>query len=349
MNKHDLLANPDFTNFVNHVRDELQQLQPNEVDVRADLKREHSELEERSRGWKQSLGDPDLSEFLRRELQADWERDRTRMDEIQQQLHSLTSHIEIVDELANPELVAEHVLHLSESLSGENASVMNVLLSQHIEGIYCDKEGNIQLRTSKLGAFPDALDLLPQAKASSWSSAEASEKRAKPRRRTRRNLADSFEDDDLAMALNDFAVDRTRFQGLGPEWFSLTEFKIPDEPTWRETHARQIAEWRIEHAATMKDTAEHFGKSVPTIGAALREAKKEYGIDAMGKNVSNSNRKSWARDHAIEVTKFLQKPGSTIREAAQHFGKSEPTISKASKLASTLNPLEDTVPKSTGV
>ncbi|QDT32009.1 hypothetical protein [Thalassoglobus polymorphus] len=346
MNKKDLLSNPHFTHFVDQVRDELQQLRPSEVDVKADLEREYTELVARIRGWKQSLGDPNLSEILRRELQADWERDHVRMDEIQQKLHSLASHTQIVDELVNPELVAEHVLRLSETLSGENASAMNVLLAQHIAGIYCDQEGNIRLRTSKLGAFPDALEFLPLLEMSSECSIpdtedlEDSKCQTLPRRRTRRNVSDSFEDEDVAMALNDFAVDTRRFQGLGPEWFSVTEFRIPEEPTWREAHAQQIAEWRIDNAATMEETANHFGKTVPTIRAALREAKEKHGINATGKEISLSNRKSWARDHATEVAKFLQQPGTTIREAARHFGKSEPTISKARKLATTLKTLE---------
>ena len=348
MNKNDLITNPDFIHFVDQVRDDLQQLQPNEGDVRAELEREHSELEVRSRGWKQSLGDPNLSEVLRRELQADWERDHARMDEIQQQLHSLASHTQIVDELVNAELVAEHVLRLSETLSGENASAMNVLLAQHIAGIYCDQEGNIRLRTSKLGAFPDALGFLPlletpsECSISETDDLEGSERQTQPRRRTRRNVSDSFEDDEVAMALNDFAVDTRRFQGLGPEWFSVTEFQIPTEPTWREKHAREIAEWRIANAATMEETAEHFGKTVPTIRAALREAKKQYGIDASGKNISQSKRKCWARDHATEVAEFLKHPGSTIRKAAQHFGKSEPTISKARRLYYQLGSAEQT-------
>lgn len=342
MNKDDLLANSDFNSFVHQVREHLQNLQPSEVDVRADLEREYAELEDRSRGWKQSLGDPHLSEVLRRELQDDWERDRFRMDEIQQNLHTQTSHSEIVEELVNPKVVAEGVVQLSETLSGENASAMNVLLAQHIDGIYCDQDGNIQLRTSKLGAIPDALDLIPRTESVDLAdhSRGIAEQHAKPRRRTRRNLSDTFEDDDLAMALNDFAVDTKRFRGLGPEWFSVTEFRIPEEPTWREAHAQQIAEWRIDNAATMEETADHFGKTVPTIRAALREAKEKHDIDATGKEISLSNRKSWARDHAAEVAEFLQQPGTTIREAALHFGKSEPTISKARKLASTLEPLE---------
>ncbi|MBD3675699.1 MAG: hypothetical protein HUJ26_19480 [Planctomycetaceae bacterium] len=220
---------------------------------------------------------------------------------------------------------------------------MNVLLAQHIAGIYCDQEGTIQLCTSKLGAFPDALEFLPLLEMSSESFVpdaaclEGSEYQSQPRRRTRRNVSDSFEDDDVAMALNDFAVDTRRFKGLGPEWFSVTAFQIPTEPTWREEHARAIAEWRIKNAATMEETAEHFGKTVPTIRAALREAKKQHGIDAMGKDISQSNRKCWARDHAMEVAEFLKQPGNTIRKAAQYFGKSEPTISKANKIASPLN------------
>ncbi|HBN78765.1 MAG TPA: hypothetical protein DD473_23730 [Planctomycetaceae bacterium] len=336
MTKDELLANSDFQNFVNRVRKHLQDLQPNVMDVRSDLEREYSELEDRSRGWKQSLGDPSLSEVLRRELQADWVRDRDRMDEIQQKLHSLTSHSQIVDELVNPELVAERFLQLSETLSGENASAMNVLLAQHIDGIYCDQDGNIHLRTSKLGVITDALELLPRGEHaySTDRSHDITEQRAEPRRRTRRNLSDTFEDDDLAISLNDFAVDPTRFQGLGEEWFNVTEFRIPSEPTWRETHAQQIAEWRLENAATMEETADHFGKTVPTIRAALREAKNKHGIDAMGKDVSVLKRKWWSQEHASEVAEYLRQPGATIKKAAAHFGKSEPTISKANGIAS---------------
>ena len=136
------------------------------------------------------------------------------------------------------------------------------------------------------------------------------------------------------MALNDFAVDTTRFQGLGPEWFSVTQFRIASEPTWRESHAQQIAEWRLKNAATMEETADHFGKTVPTIRAALREARVKHGVDALGKEVSLSQRKCWSKEHASDVAEYLRQPGATIRQAAAHFGKSEPTISKAHRIAS---------------
>ncbi|MDG2391384.1 MAG: hypothetical protein P8M30_18915 [Planctomycetaceae bacterium] len=45
-------------------------------------------------------------------------------------------------------------------------------------------------------------------------------------------------------------------------------------------------------------TAQHFGKTPTTILTALKFAKKEYGIDAMGKKISVPTRPNWKRENA---------------------------------------------------
>jgi len=337
MDKSVLLQRPEFLEFVEQVREQLEQMQPDDGVLQAILEREYADLEQQCRGWKNSLGDPSLEEFQRREIHDEWKLARERMDEIESQLQNLNGHSNSIDEYVRPELVADRLLKLRDTLNSDNAAALNVLLSQHIQGIYCDSEGNVTMRTTKLGLIPEIIHQCPMLvasqKATENDGEELNEGMIKPRRRTRRNISEIFTDDDEALLLNDFAVDPRRFAGLGPEWFTETVLHLPVDLSWREANARTIAEWRIENCATMEETAEHFERSEYIIREALKEAKEKHGINALGKNVSRSKRKCWARDHALEVAAFLKPEGITISHAAKHFGKAPQTIANANEIA----------------
>jgi transposase-like protein len=329
-----LLTNPKFLEFVAEVRQQLDDLLPDEKSMRESLELERRRLNGQCRGWKQSLGNPDLSGRLRQEIENDWTEAIHRIESIDQELAGLATRKRQLQEVVTPELVAERISDLATILAGANASATNVMLAQHIDGIYCNVDGRVVLRTCKLGAIAGGIDLVPQtASPCSPPLVEGgNDQQGMPRRRARRDVGAAIEDDDVATSFNEVAVDPYRFAGLGSEWFSETVLQVPRRLSWAEEHAREVAEFRLDNQATMEATANHFGKTVPTIRAALNHARELHGIEAFGRSVSKPRRPHWAKDHADEVAAFVQE-GKTLEAASRHFGKSQPTISKALRFA----------------
>jgi hypothetical protein len=62
-----------------------------------------------------------------------------------------------------------------------------------------------------------------------------------------------------------------RFAGLGPEWFWEDTFQLPRKTCWAREQAAEVARLRAG-GLTLEELAVHFGKSVPTIRAALKRA-----------------------------------------------------------------------------
>lgn len=289
-----------------------------------------------------SLGDPDISQSIRIDVQKDYAQAKQRISEIDRQLREAQTLSSNAAELVNLESVAERLERLGGLLDGENASAINIALAQHIESIRCDPEGKVRLRMCTLGALANPLEiaevagLLPPAAADPLSQPTANPRR----RRTRRDVGEAsgdFKDLDLA---NDMAVTVDRFEGLGDEWFTVDEFVIERHTFWAHSKARAVAEYRLRTGATMEKTTAHFGRSIPTIRAALRYAKEQYGLDALGKTLSQATWATWSRLNARRVVAFLAQPGATKESAARHFGKSVPTIEAAKNIATETQPPE---------
>jgi len=336
---HEKLVNSSrFQQFVGDIEQQMEMVSPDRSSMRTALAAESSDIEDRCRGWIQSLSKSSLPAAVRATIEEEFERAQHRLKDIAVELASVGTQDDRKRTAMDPDAVAgEDVSQLQES-AGQNPSAANLMLSQHIEGIYCGPDGRVVVRTCKLGALAGALDLVPRQARIDDDSASANadcggSHVAEPRRRTRRDTGDAIEDDDLAARAGDFAVDPQRFAGLGPEWFTEDVFEVPRRRSWAEEHAAEVAEYRLRNHASMEATARHFGKTVPTIREAQRYAKDVHGIDAFGKSVSQKNRPHWARDHAAEVAAFLREPGRKPKDAVVHFGKSEPTLRKAVILA----------------
>ena len=338
-----LMSNPRFLEFLDYVRQELTRLQPDTSTREAALLAEKAELEAQCQGWLQSLGNPSLSPSVRSAVETQYEEGEKRTQEIATELAEMQFRSDQAIECVEPERVVDCLQQLDDILASENPSAANLMLSQHIEGIYCNQEGRVVVRTCKLGALAGAIDLVSQDKPEQDSTGGAETESvfsAQPRRRGRLDIGAAIEDDDTAASLNQFAVDPRRFAGLGDEWFSEDVFHLPEKSCWAEEHSREVAEFRLSTHCSIQRTADHFGKTPPTIRKALRYAKLAHDIDATGKGVTHPIRRNWARDNAEAVAEFFQQPGATMKAAAAHFKKSEPTIRKARDLA---NEQEDQV------
>ncbi|QGQ24732.1 hypothetical protein F1728_19465 [Gimesia benthica] len=318
----------------------------------SNLQSELKQLERLRQGWQQSLGNPDLPLETRSALEQDIADTMKQILEIETRISELESASSKTQEALDPEAIAERLDHLASLLEGDHASAMNVALSQHIEGIYCDDTGKVVVRMCRLGALanPDEMIHLlarPDVGISDSQDTGTEAIRDRGRRRTRRNLGDHFEDDDVADFANDFAVDPRRYSQLGDEWFTEDVFHIPDRPLcWSAAHAREVAEYRLNNHASMEVTADYFETTVPTIRKALNYAKEHYGIDALGKSISKPSRRCWAKDHAIQVAQFFRRPGASVKKAEAVFGKSQPTLAKAKRLAVEIEKSKETTSSS---
>lgn len=334
MNREHLMQNPRFIEFLHFVQQEFDRLLPETPHRETALMAEKDGLEAQRRGWLQSLGNPSLPSAMRTALESPFEEAEARIKAIDAELSETAAHGQQKSEALDPELVADRLEQLDEILASENASAANVMLSQHVDGIFCDQDGEVLIRTCKLGALAGGLDLLPRDNAhmSAIGFIEGDQRSAylaTPRRRARLNIGAAIEDDDVADSINDFAADPQRFAGLGPEWFTEDVFQLPRRLSWAEANAEEVAEFRHQTHSSMATTAGHFGKTIPTIREALRYAKENLGIDAFGKSISRPTLPNWSRSSAAAVDVFFKQGGVTMKMAVAHFGKSEPTIRKA--------------------
>lgn len=331
-----ILASPAFREFLEQVQKKLMERLPDASTLEVSLQAERSELERQCQGWKVSLSNPSLSATVRYALEADMDQAMERITAIEIRVAEFQSSASRSQAAVDAVAVAERLEGLSEILAAENASATNLVLAQHIAGIYCDSEGKVVVRLCQLGALgnPELLGVVGSAGQQDGAESEPVTRASGRRRRTRRNVDPDFHDDEEVIdAANDFAVDPARFAGLGPEWFTDDVFHVPPRLSWAEEHASNVAEFRLKTNATMEKTAKHFGKSVPTIRQALRHAQEQHSINAFGKGVSAPTRAYWPRDNADAVVKFFSHPEATMKSAQDHFGKSQPWISKAKKIA----------------
>ncbi|MFH1303163.1 MAG: hypothetical protein ABIK07_19035, partial [Planctomycetota bacterium] len=187
------------------------------------LQSELKQLERLRQGWQRSLGNPDLAPETRSALEQDIADAVKQGYVIENRISELESASSKTQEALDPVAIAERLDSLAKLLEGDHASAMNVALSQHIEGIYCNDAGKVVVRMCRLGALANPEEMLqllarPDVDVSDNQETGTEAIRNKGRRRTRRNLGDHFEDDDVADFANDFAVDRHRYSQLGDEW-----------------------------------------------------------------------------------------------------------------------------------
>jgi DNA invertase Pin-like site-specific DNA recombinase len=342
-----ILSAPAFVEFMTLVRQMLERMRPQHEFNETALEKKKSDLTAACRGWRLSLGDPDLDADVRSLLEEDLANARRRMHDIDRSIDEIRSNALRSEAAVDPAAVVERLFNLGEVLSRNCASATNLILAQHIESIRCFPDGKVIVRNCSLGALANPFDFCGSAnKLPAEPQSADAEDVVTGRRRTRRRVAVEFDEEEQAQVANDFAIDPTRFAGLPSEWFTEDIFQVPERISWAEEHAMAVATFRIEQHATMEVTIAHFGKSKPTIQQALKYAKDLHGIDALGKDVSVKSRRFWPRDNAKYVAEFFSRPGATMKEAIIYFGKSQPWISKARKIAqeqSAASPVSDSV------
>ena len=331
IDKMQLMQSQQFHELLTEVQQLYDQHQPDLANQQVTLEAERDELHRQCQGWRSSLSNPELSPDVRRMLEADLSNAIDRIKDIDGKLQEVSSAANRRREAIDAEAVADQLIALEELMGGDNASAANVMLAQHIAEIRCDPQGKVVIRTCRLGALANPQQI---ALSELQSNSSGSDEQSRSRRRTRRDVGAAFEDDDYGRAANDFAVDPRRYSGLAPEWFTEDTFDVPPKMSWSEEHARQVAEFRLENQASMLATAEAFQKNDPHYSRCVASCQAEFhGLDAMGEIPRARKRPNWSRENADQVAEFFRQPGASMDAAVEHFGKSQPTISKARKFA----------------
>ena len=170
----DPIALPDwFGPLCDEIDRELDRLSSAGGDRRPALRREAEELRASTRGWRQSLGNPDLDPALRADLEADYAAARARLHELEAALEGLDGQEVRRRRLLDPAAVLDRLRRLDEVLAAGNPTLGNLELGRHIDRIDAFPDGSVVLRTSKLGIFEGAAALLARPDAAPLPSATA--------------------------------------------------------------------------------------------------------------------------------------------------------------------------------
>ncbi|MBW3600713.1 MAG: hypothetical protein KY475_26045 [Planctomycetes bacterium] len=310
------------------VERELLRLRHEQHDRRPAFDAEMKQLESQIRGWTQSLGNPGLDSSVRSTIEASLQQALERKREIEVALSEQQAADAVATAILDPQQILDRLDRLSEVLAKNNPTRGNLELSLHIDKIVCSADGRVVLRTCRLGAIADAVELFrtdDQSVGSESSIAPAAEdRRVQPRRRTRLRVEDGDGKGDDLHALAHWATDPDRFAGLPECWFEEHTFEASANVGWAEEHAADVARLRIA-GMTQEQLAEHYHRSIPTIREALRHAAELP--EFAGRLPKKLPRRRWHKDHAKEVLEAAAE--MSVPQLAEHFDKSEPTIRKA--------------------
>lgn len=252
-------------------------------DRRPALQAELERLQGQIHGWTLSLGSPTLPLAVRSSLEREFEAAQQRVQEIEDELRTQTERRDAVTESVDPETVLEYVRRLSDVLTEECPTLGNLELSLHVERIDCYRDGQVEMRTCKLGSMPVALALLLDAHAAPPEGEAPRQRRGEVSRRRARLRVDRLDERaDELLAAADMAADPDRFAGLPEEFFWIDTF-VPtvEVRSWASDSATQVLE-RFEalqaeqgRAPSLSELARQFGVAKQTVKKALAIARGE--------------------------------------------------------------------------
>jgi hypothetical protein len=266
-----------FGPLVQQVQQELDRLAAGHEDHRPALEKELRDLEDQVRGLSQSLAKPDLPPAVRFTIESDLEKLLRRQQEVEHRLAEVNALRQQARAVLDPQPVVDRLNRLDDVLAQNNPTRGNLELSLHIDHVRCYQDGQVVVRTCKLGALAGAVELVGGAKAPEVESPAglSQGQAATPRRRARLRIDSADEDLKELREAAVTAADVHRFAGLGPEWFWEDAFQLPRKTCWSEEHAAAVAAKKQETGSSLARLAEQFGRSIPTIRRALQLAQEQ--------------------------------------------------------------------------
>ncbi|HEY1376062.1 MAG TPA: recombinase family protein [Gemmataceae bacterium] len=288
------------------------------------------QLDDQLRGWMMSLGDPDLPGAVRTDIVSRYDAAKARRAELDAQVRADRVMSEQINRAVDPAAVLDCLRHLDDVLAAHNPTLGNLELSKHIDRILCFPDGRVEMRGTWLGVLGDAVDFLHRGEPSNPADppAERDFNVVKPRKRGRLRLP-NLSADSADVADVDAWLDPDRFAGL-PDVFFWTETPVVGHSQgWAADHAAEVAAARRQ-GLTHEQLVERFHVTPPTIRKALKIAAE---ADPTLADVPRKMRRARWQDSHYEEVNHLYKEGMTQKQLTAHFGKSEPIIRLALRLA----------------
>jgi hypothetical protein len=313
------------------VRQEQQRLRADEPDRSAAETEELRQLEQQLSGWAMTLGNPQLPQAVRTDIEERYTQGKQRQQELRQSVGARKALQEHLDRTLDAGTVVAALRHLGEVLAGYNPTLGNLELSKHIDVIVCHADGRVEMRGTMLGLFDGAVELLGRREERSAATPPPAGgyDPVVPRRRGRLRLPNLSAEGEGLAGPAETSLDPERFAGLPPSFFWTESLPIEADPCWSEAHAAEVARMRTE-GRTHAQLAALFHVSMPTIRKALRiAAKTDQGLQRLPQKMP---RPRWPELHFQEVAE-LRRRGLSLAELCRHFGRSEPLIRTALRLA----------------
>jgi uncharacterized protein (DUF433 family) len=320
---------PELTHMI---REELNRHRDEEPDRTAADGREVNDIDRQLSGWELTLGDPRLPALVRSDITANYEKAKHRRQQLEQSMAGAQALEGHTGRALDPRKVIGQLHELADILSGYNRTLGNLELGRHVERIDCFPDGRVEMRGTCLGLFEGAVELLsrdPVVPADDPGTTTPHRfAPVVPRLRGRLRVPNLSAVTTAAGGGVDPALDPERFAGLSGQFFWTESLVIATSASWAETNAAEVVRLRAD-GLTIEKLARHFGKTPPTIRAALRLGIAALPLQELPRKIP---RRRWTEDHADEVMRSRQ-TGMSTDALAEHFGKSDTTIRAALKYA----------------
>jgi hypothetical protein len=313
------------------VRQEQQRLRAEEPDQIAAETEELRQLEQQLTGWSMTLGNPQLPQAVRADIEAHYARGKQRQQDLLRSVAARKALQDQLDRTLDAKTVIAALHRLGEILAGYNPTLGNLELSKHIDVILCYSDGRVEMRGTMLGLFEGAIELLGGRgnHAATCLETTCGHSPVVPRRRGRLRVPNLSAEGEGLIGAADTSLDPERFAGLPPSFLWTESLQIGENSYWSEQHAAEVARMRKE-GRTHEQLAALFAVTVPTIRKALHiAAKTDEGLHMLPRKMP---RPRWPEQHFQEVAE-LRRRGLSLTELGQHFGRSEPLIRAALRLA----------------
>ncbi len=331
----ELLQSTDwFQSLVADVERELRRLNCLNEDRRPGIEHEIQQRESQVQGWRLSLGNPDLDNSVRQLIEVDLKSALLKIEELKSSLSEMNICDESVKRLVDPQVVADRLDRLGGVLASKNASLGHLELSMHVDRIDGYPDGRVVLRTCRLGALADAVDLfndLGRKPPNLEGDAAEDGKRVKPRRRAKLKIDDWEPARGNLNAMRHWAANPNRFADLDECWFCEHEFQVPERTSWAADHAEDVFRRRQEANLSLAKLATEFEVSRPTIGAAIDaylakhpDEKDEVDLPRGGARPKKFN----VEEFAAEARRLWEGGWSKLK-LAEKYGCSTPVVDKA--------------------
>ncbi len=291
-------------------------------------------MQERVAGWSLSLANPKLDTSLRADIEGQYGQSKARIAQLQNLIAEHENKAQRVQQAFDPRLVVDRLQRLSDVLAGSNPTEGNIELSRHVEKIECFDDGKVVLRTTPLGIFDGAVQLLRRPMNDGTAVDNAPEQlrptariKARRRRQLRGEPPACDAKDNVAAEVD--ITNPQRFAELGAEWFWEDVLEIQRPTGWAQEHATEVAAARAT-GKTHEQLAAMFNVTVPTIRKAIKIAQQSDGtLTTLPRKMPRAR---WPEQHFEEVAD-LRRTGMSMTELCNHFHRSEPLIRTALKLA----------------